>query len=148
MISNPSTVNLLKSKDFSGFNFLLYHGASLLYYGDHVESIRMKGGMDRADLIMQFLLQRRHLAPSHTSALYTPNPEKDPLIIDTVPDFFLTGHLHKTNVSTYKNVTLISGSCWQAKTSFMEKMGIHPEPSRVPIINLGTREVKIMRFGK
>ncbi len=148
MLSNPATVNLLHSKDFSGFDFLLYHGYSLQYYGDHVESIRLKGGMDRTDLIMQFLLQRRHLAPSHTSTLYNPNPDLDPLVIENVPDFFLTGHLHKTTVSTYKNVTLISGSCWQAKTSFMEKMGIHPEPSRVPIINLATREVKIMRFGK
>ena len=148
MLSNPATVNLLQSGGFPGFDFLLYHGYSFMYYADNVESIRLKGGVDRADLIMQFLLQRRHLAPSHTSTLYHPTVNMDPLFIEKVPDFFLTGHLHKTNVSTYKNVTLISGSCWQGKTSFMEKMGIHPEPSRVPIINLGTREVKIMRFGK
>lgn len=148
MMSNPSTINIMQTKDFPGFDFLLYHGYSLPYYADNVESIRQKGGIDRADLIMQFLLQRRHLSPSHSSTLYTPDSRSDPLIIEKEPDFFLTGHLHKTNISTYKNVTMISGSCWQTKTSFMEKMGIHPEPSRVPVINLATRDVKIMRFGK
>lgn len=148
MLSNPCTVNLLSSKDFPGLDFLLYHGYSFTYYADKVESIRQKGGVERADLIMQFLLQRRHLAPTHTSTIYNPNSKKDPLVIDKVPDFFLTGHLHKTVVSNYKNITLISGSCWQSKTSFMEKMGIHPEPARVPVINFNTREVKIMRFGK
>jgi DNA polymerase II small subunit len=148
MLSNPCNVNLLSSKDFPGFDFLLYHGYSFTYYADNVESIRQKGGVDRADLIMQFLLQKRHLAPTHTSTIYNPDSKRDPLVIDKIPDFFMTGHLHKTNVSTYKNITLISGSCWQSKTSFMEKMGIHPEPARVPVINFNTREVKIMRFGK
>ncbi len=148
MLSNPCNVNILSSKDFSGLDFLLYHGYSFTYYSDNVESIRQKGGVDRADLIMQFLLQRRHLAPTHKSTIYNPDAKRDPLVIEKIPDFFLTGHLHKTIVSNYKNITMISGSCWQSKTSFMEKMGIHPEPARVPVINFNTREVKIMRFGK
>jgi DNA polymerase II small subunit len=148
LLSNPCNVNLLSSEEFPGFDFLLYHGYSFTYYADNVDSIRQKGGVDRADLIMQFLLQKRHLAPAHSSTVYSPSSKEDPLIIKKVPDFFLTGHLHKTNVSNYRNITLVSGSCWQSKTSFMEKMGIHPEPSRVPLINFNTREVKIMRFGK
>jgi DNA polymerase II small subunit len=148
MLSNPCNVNLLSTKDFPGFDFLLYHGYSFTYYADNVESIRQKGGVDRADLIMQFLLQRRHLSPTHTSNIYNPDMKKDPLVIEKIPDFFLSGHLHKTIVSTYKNISLISGSCWQSRTSFMEKMGIHPEPARIPVINFNTREVKIMRFGK
>jgi DNA polymerase II small subunit len=148
MLSNPAFVTLFASKDFPGLDFLLYHGYSFNYYADAVDSIRQKGGLDRADLLMQFLLERRHLAPSHTSTIYYPDPKKDNLVIDKIPDFFLTGHLHKTVVSNYKNITLISGSCWQSKTSFMEKLGINPEPARVPVINFQTREVKIMRFGK
>ena len=148
MLSNPCNVNLLSTKDFPGLDFLLYHGYSFTYYADNVESIRQKGGVDRADLIMQFLLQKRHLAPTHTSTIYNPDSKKDPLVIEKIPDFFMTGHLHKTNVSTYKNITTLSGSCWQSKTSFMEKIGIHPEPARIPVINFNTREVKIMRFGK
>ncbi|MFH1399666.1 MAG: metallophosphoesterase [Candidatus Woesearchaeota archaeon] len=145
---NPSFINLIPSEGFPGFNFLLYHGYSFPYYADNVESIRQHGGVDRADLIMKYLLQRRHLAPTHTSTLYIPDPKKDGLVIDKIPDFLITGHLHKTVISSYKNITTISGSCWQAKTSFMEKMGIHPEPARVPVVNLQTRDIKVLRFGK
>jgi DNA polymerase II small subunit len=148
VVSNPSLINIHSDKTFSGFNVLLYHGYSFDYYVANVDSIRNKGGYDRADLIMKFLLKRRHLAPTHTSTLYVPYTNMDPLIIDTVPDFFVTGHIHKSAVANYKNITLISGSCWQSKTEFQEKVGHHPEPSRVPIVNLSTREVKILRFGK
>jgi DNA polymerase II small subunit len=50
MLSNPAKVTIMKTKDFPGFDFLLYHGYSLQYYADNVESIRLKGGVDRADL--------------------------------------------------------------------------------------------------
>ena len=148
IVSNPGIVNIHSSDDFEGYNVLLYHGYSFDYYIANVDSIRNGGGYDRADLIMKFLLKRRHLAPTHTSTLYVPYTDMDPLVIDTIPDFFITGHIHKTAVSNYKNITLISGSCWQSKTSFQAKMGHHPEPSRVPIVNLATREVKVLRFGK
>ena len=92
-------------------------------------------------------MKRRHLAPTHTSTLYLPDVNQDPLVIDRVPDFFATGHLHKSIASNYRNVTLICGSCWQSKTAFQERVGHNPQPSRVPIVNLKTRDVKILRFG-
>jgi DNA polymerase II small subunit len=147
MVSNPSYVNIHSSKDFPGFDVLLYHGYSFDYYVANVDTIRLNGGYDRADLIMKFLLVRRHLAPTHTSTLYLPDTRKDSLVIDRIPDFFVTGHIHKSSVSSYKNITLICGSCWQSKTTFQEKVGHHPEPCRVPIVNLRTRNVKIMKFG-
>lgn len=147
ILSNPSTVRILKSEKFPGFDVLLYHGYSFIYYAGNVESIRSSGGVDHADRIMKFLLQRRHLAPTYTSTLYVPNPEFDPLVIETVPDFFLSGHLHKTSASNYNNTTMICGSCWQSMTSFEEKQGLHPEPARVPVVNLQTREMKILKFG-
>lgn len=112
----------------------------------NVDSIRNNGGYDRGDLIMKFLLKKRHLAPTHTSTLYVPQ-DSDDLVIKNVPDIFVTGHIHKSIAANYRNITLISGSCWQSKTSFQEKVGHNPEPSRVPIVNLKTREVKILRFG-
>ena len=148
LLSNPSYVNIYSSEEFPGFDILMYHGYSFIYYADVVESIRSKGGVDRGDLIMKYLLQRRHLAPTHSSNLYLPDSKFDGLVINKIPDFFLTGHLHKSVVANYRNITMICGSCWQSKTSFMEKMGLHPEPAKVPIVNLQTREVKILRFGK
>lgn len=148
MVSNPAVVNIHSSPDFPGFNVLLYHGYSFDFLVAEVDSIRNNGGYDRADLIMKFLLQRRHLAPTHTATLYIPDINDDPLAISQVPDIFASGHIHKAITSNYRNVTMICSSCWQSITPFQEKMGHNPEPSRVPIVNLKTREVKILKFGK
>ncbi|MFT4343445.1 MAG: DNA-directed DNA polymerase II small subunit [Candidatus Woesearchaeota archaeon] len=146
LVSNPSYISIGQTDDFIGFDVLMYHGYSFDYYAANVDSIRQNGGYDRADLIMKFMLQRRHLAPTYTSTLFIPEKSHDALVIDLVPDFFITGHIHKTAVSTYRNITTICGSCWQATTSFQEKVGHHPEPARVPVVNLKTRKVTILNF--
>jgi len=145
MVSNPSVINIGNKEGFEGFNVLMYHGYSFDYYVSEVEKIRNSGGYDGVDILMKFLLQKRHLAPSHSSTLYVPSVE-DPLIIEKVPDFFVTGHIHKAKIGSYNSTTLICSSCWQDKTSFQEKVGHDPEPSRVPLVNLQTREVKMLRF--
>jgi DNA polymerase II small subunit len=148
LLSNPAFVNVGATNDFSGFDLLLYHGGSLIYYSDHIDSIRQKGGQKRPDLIMKRLLQMRHLAPSHTSNLYTPDPTFDPLVINKIPDFFITGHIHRVSISNYKNITLINCSCWVGITEDQEKRGLQPQPGRVPLVNLHTREVKVINFFK
>jgi len=150
IVSNPSLVNIHKTENFPGFNVLLYHGYSFDYYISNVDDIRNNGGYDRADLVMKFLLKRRHLAPAHTSNLYIPEEELDPLIIaptkEFLPDIFATGHIHKACISKYKDITLICGSCWQSTTPFQVKIGHHPEPARIPTMNLQTGHTKMIRF--
>ena len=148
MVSNPSLVNIHSSEGFPGFDVLMYHGYSFDHYVSNTDAIRNRGGYNRADILMKFLLQKRHLAPTHASTLYIPDTNKDPLVIERVPDFFVTGHIHKSMAANYKNTTLICGSCWQSKTDFQERVGHNPEPSRVPIVNLKTRDIKILKFGK
>ncbi len=148
VLTNPSMVRIHKKEGFPGFDVLMYHGYSFDYYVANVDAIRQGGGYDRADLIMRFLLNMRHLAPTHTSTLFVPDNRDDFLLIKKVPDFFITGHIHKSSISNYNSTTLICGSCWQARTSFQEKVGHHPEPSKVPIVNLRTRDVKLLCFGK
>ena len=147
-VSNPAIINIAAQSNFPGFDVLIYHGYSFDYFVANVDSIRQQGGYDRADLIMRFLLQRRHLAPTHTSTLYMPDSDMDHLVIEKVPDFFISGHIHKSIAANYRNTTMICGSCWQSKTLFQEKVGHNPEPGRVPIVNLKTREIKIMKFTK
>lgn len=147
LVTNPALVNIGKTNDFPGFDVLMYHGYSFDYYVANVESIRTQGGYHRSDLIMKFLLKRRHLAPSFKSTPYYPSHAEDPLLIKTIPDFFITGHIHYSKQANYHGITMISGSCWQGKTSFQEKLGHEPEPARVPIVNLKTRQIKVMRFG-
>lgn len=146
LVTNPAIVTLGKTATFPGFDVLLYHGYSFDYYVAQVEALRNRGGYRRADLIMQFLLKRRHLAPTFGSTPYFPGHAEDPLLIKKIPDFFVSGHIHYSCVANYRSITLISGSCWQGKTSFQEKLGHEPEPGRVPVINLKTREVKVLRF--
>ena len=146
IVSNPSLVRIHISEDFPGFDVLLYHGYSLIYYSTMVNSLRQAGGQDAVDTIMQFLLRRRHLAPSHGSTLYVPDPERDPLVLSSVPDFFVTGHIHRAKAGSYRNVTLLNCSCWVTQTEDQEKRGIIPDVAKVPVVNLQTREVSFMRF--
>lgn len=148
MVTNPSLVNIHSSKVFPGFDVLLYHGYSFQYYIDNVESIRLNNGADNPNLIMEFLLQKRHLAPTHTSTLYMPDYKEDPLVMDKIPDFFVTAHLHRAVASDYNNITMIAGGCWQDQTPFMEKMGVNPDPCKAVLVNLKTRNVKILDFKK
>ncbi len=147
-ISSPGRVLVHKTKDFGGFEFLLYHGYSYDHYGETVESIRNSGRhiSDRVELIMKFLLQRRHLAPSHGSTLYIPDAEHDNLIIESIPDFFLSGHIHRSCVGEYRGVTVLAGSCFQAKTDFQERVGHEPNPGFFPLINLQTRDITMLDF--
>lgn len=146
VVSSPGWVIIGKKPGFSGFLLLLYHGYSLIYYSDNVPSIRERGGQKRTELIMKFLLQRRHVAPTHNSNLYVPDPEEDPLIIDPIPDFFITGHIHRVATATYRGVTLINGSAWCDITENQEKRGLEPQPGRLPVINLQTRDIHIINF--
>jgi len=144
MVSNPSLVNIHNVGKFPGFDILMYHGYSFDHYVSEVPSLR-KYGYERADKIMEFLLKKRHLAPTHGSTVITPAPQ-DFLIIDKLPDAFVTGHIHMAKVGRYKNILTVSSSCFQDRTAFQEKLGHHPEPGRVPIMNLQKNEVKMLRF--
>ena len=146
LVGNPSLVNIHSSKDFQGFNILIYHGYGFHYFIDNIDSLRNGNARDNPNLVLKYLLQRRHLSPTHGSTLYVPGAE-DYLVIGNLPDFIVTGELHRSDVSSYNNITLINCSCWQAKTDFQEKTGNNPDPSKVPIVNLKTREVKMMKFG-
>lgn len=146
LVSNPAIVTVHRSEQCEGVDVLLYHGFSYDYYAASIEPIRIGGAYDRVDLIMKYLLQKRHLAPAHTSTQYLPSVMEDPLLIEKVPDIFVSGHVHKSAVSTYNGVLLVGCSCWQAKTGFQEKLGHNPDPGRVPIVNLKTRDVTVLNF--
>lgn len=145
LTTNPSIVNIGKTESFSGFNVLLYHGFSFCHYMDDVDSLRMANAKMKPDLVMHFLLKRRHLAPTHTSTTYLPHG-KDFLLIENAPDIFLSGHTHHIAVSHYNNILTLSCSSWIPKTTYQEKLGIEPDPCKVPIMHLKTGKVNILDF--
>ncbi len=96
-------------------------------------------------MIIHFLLKKRHLAPTHTSTPYYPY-EKDMLVIRKAPDIFVSGHIHKSAISSYNGILTISCSCWQSKTAYQEKFGHEPDPCKVPILNLKTGKINMLDF--
>ena len=68
------------------------------------------------------------------------------MVIKEVPDIITTGDLHKTDIDMYNNTLIICNSCWQSITPFEEKVGNKPDPGKVPLLNLKTREIKILDF--
>lgn len=146
IVSNPSLITIDATPTFPGFDCLLYHGGSFIYYADMIPSIRAAGGQKRVDLVMKFLLQRRHLAPTHNAALTLPTLDRDWLLIDRIPDFFVSGHIHRVSVSDYRNVTCINAGCWTETTDDQVKRGLEPQPSKLVLMNLRTRKAKVMNF--
>lgn len=143
-LSNPSMVKIGDGAGFKGLKVLMYHGMSYTYYASNVPKLLNKG-MDNPELISEFLLKKRHLSPAHEGGLITPG-NLDPLLIDDVPDVLTTGHIHKLGYKNYRGVNIIAASCFQKMTSYMQKLGHHPTPGFVPLLNLKTRKVKIMHF--
>jgi len=140
LVTNPCYVCLEE-----GFNVLMYHGAGFHSVVHSIDSLRMSNPYDKPTLIVKELLKRRHLASSHSSVIYIPE-EKDPLLIRKIPDIITTGEMHRADVDSYNNILMIANSCWQEQTSHEEKLGSHSDPCKVPMLNLKTREIKILDF--
>ncbi len=145
LTTNPSLVNIGKTEIFPGFKVLLYHGGSYDYFMNDVDYLRLANAKLKPDMVMHFLLKRRHLAPTHTSTTYFPC-DVDHLLIETVPDIFVSGHIHKPAISYYNNILTISCSAWMSKTPFQEKMGHEPDPCKVPLLNLKSGKVNMLDF--
>jgi len=146
MLSNPATVDLF-SDDLQGpMNFYIYHGGSLFYYADKIQELRDKGGAKTPEEVVKFLLEKRHLAPSHGSTLYIPDSQTDPLVIKKIPDFFVTGHTHKLSLANFKGCTIVSCGCWVEMSDYQEKMGMFPDIGKLTIVNTKTRKPQILNF--
>lgn len=147
LTTNPSITNIASSKEngFPGFNVLMYHGFSYHYYGFNVSSLIKQKAVHKPELIMAYLLKNRHLFPTHASTQYFPS-EYDPGLIEEVPDILFSGHTHKSAVSYYNNVLIVSCSSWEKLTPYQEKMGNGPDYCKVPMLNLKTRAIKILDF--
>ncbi len=144
LVTNPTLVKLLEGD--KEFKVLMYHGASIHSFINEIKSLRlMKAHRCPAKAVEQ-MLKRRHLAPTHSEVVYIPNAEIDPLVIAEVPDILCTGEVHRLDISNYNGVLIITGSCWQAQTPFEEKVGNIPDPAKVPVFNLKTRELKVFDF--
>ena len=127
-----------------GVEILSYHGQSLLDFSTNVQYLNYNEPTEA----MKVMLKKRHLAPVYGG--YTPlAPEhSDYMIIDKVPDIFVTGHVHIANIDNYRGVTLINASSWQAQTSYQKMLNFVPDSAKLPIVNLETGNATTMDFSQ
>ena len=145
LVTNPCMVKLLEGE--KEFKVLMYHGASMHSFVSEIKELRDMGAYRNPAKIARHMLKRRHLAPTHGAVVYIPASDRDPMAIAEVPHVLCTGEVHHLDIENYNGVLIIIGSCWQARTPFEEKVGNIPDPCKVPILNLKTREVKVYDFG-
>lgn len=145
LVSNPAFVEIMNSGR-RGVRVLMYHGASMNSVIGEVDSLRSIRAHDTPSKAVRYLLKARHLSPIHSSVTYIPDERADDLLIREVPDVITTADLHRPDVDIYNNVLIICSSCWQSITPFEEKVGNHPDPCKVPVLNLKTRQIKIIDF--
>ncbi len=145
MTENPGRINVGSNDSFAGYDVLTYHGFSYPFYAREIIPLVVKNSMNSPEDIMRFLLKHRHLAPTHGSNQYFPL-EKDPMVIENVPDVLVSSHTHKCATNYYNNILMISTACWEAMTPYQEKFGNEPDHCKVPMLNLKTRVIKILDF--
>jgi len=146
LVTNPTMVKLLEGD--KEFRVLMYHGASVHTLINEIKELREIKAHKTPAKAVKHMLKRRHLATTHSSVVYIPNAEKDPLVISEVPDILCIGEVHKLDVETYNGVLVITGSCWQSTTPYEERVGNVPDPAKVSVFNLKTRELKILDFNE
>ena len=137
-VGNPCYLSL------HGVEILSYHGQSLLDFSTNIQYLNYNEPTE----VMKVMLKKRHLAPAYGG--YTPlAPEHtDYMIIDKVPDIFVTGHVHTSNIDNYRGVTLINASSWQAQTSYQKMLNFIPDSAKLPIVNLKTGNATTMDFDR
>lgn len=135
-VGNPSTILL------HGVEVLIYHGKGIDDFISTVPSLTYENPLAS----MREMLNKRHVAPTYGGKTPIAPEKEDYLIIDSVPDIFVTGHVHWVGVDEYKGVRLINASTWQTQTTYQKMRNIDPIPAMVPIVNLQTGRARIKEF--
>jgi len=136
-VGNPCYMSL------DGVEILIYHGQSLVDFSACL-------GIDQNSPteIMKHMLQCRHMAPIYGDVTPLAPERRDYLVIDQVPDIFVTGHVHTTAMDRYRGVLLINASTWQSQTEYQRMMNFFPDPAKVSLVNLHNGHANLMDFSR
>ncbi|MEM2944015.1 MAG: DNA-directed DNA polymerase II small subunit [Methanomassiliicoccales archaeon] len=136
MVGNPCFVEV------EGRIILSYHGRSIDDFVGNIQSLTYANPIEA----MREMLRRRHLAPIYGGKTPIAPEKKDFLVIDPVPDIFVTGHVHGAGVSDYRGIRIINASTWQAQTTYQRMHNFNPDPAKLPIVHLGTGRCFVRNF--
>ena len=135
-VGNPCEFSL------HGVRILSYHGKSI---DDFVAGLRSVT-YSKPDMAMRAMLERRHLAPSWGGKTpLSPEPE-DRMVIQRIPDIFVTGHVHGHFVGNHKGTTIVHSSTWQNQTDYQRMLGFQPKPCILTVVNLHTHATASIPF--
>jgi len=128
LVENPALVRL------QGVRVLMYHGRSI----DDMIGLIPGASYDNSGLMMEEMLQRRHLAPAYGRRTPIAASKTDRLIIDPLPEILHTGHVHIKGITTYRGVLGINAGTWQSQTKFQKQMNVNPTPALAVAVDLQT----------
>ena len=128
MLGNPAYVVL------NGVKVLMFHGQSL----DDVIATTPGLSYQKPAEAMKVLLRARHLSPMYGERTPVAPEVEDMMVMTEVPDIFHSGHVHVTDVDSYRGTLVVNSGAWQAQTRFQQTMGITPSPGIAIVVNLAT----------
>jgi DNA polymerase II small subunit len=141
MTSSPATIQL------DGVSFLMYHGTALDSIIAAVGSLR-KNGYDNPHQAMIQQLRKRHLIPIYGEGTRMFPDNDDSMVISRVPNVFHSGHVHKLGYSQYRGTRVVNSGTFQDRTAFQVKIGHHPQPGKIPYLELGSGAIGILDLTK
>ncbi|HLY76260.1 MAG TPA: metallophosphoesterase [Thermoplasmata archaeon] len=138
VLANPSTFRL------DGVVVTAYHGRG---FDDLIPALPGASYAKPTD-VMKRMLAMRHLAPMYGGKTPLSPQSRDGLLIDPVPDIFVTGHAHTFGADRYKGVLLLNASTWQAETGYQRMRNISPVPARAALVRLDDLSLEVLDFSE
>jgi DNA polymerase II small subunit len=138
ILANPSTFGL------DGVVVTAYHGRG---FDDLIPALPGASYARPTD-VMKRMLAMRHLAPMYGGKTPLSPQSRDGLVIDPVPDIFVTGHAHTFGADRYKGVLLLNASTWQAETEYQRMRNISPVPARAALVQLRDLSLDVLDFSE
>jgi DNA polymerase II small subunit len=135
-LGDPSEVRM------DGVNFLLFHGTSLMDIISGVPGFDYRRPVE----VMEYQLRARHLAPEYGKNTPIGPEVEDWLVVDHVPDVFISGHVHVPGSGLYRGTTIVNCGAWQGQTDYQKRMGLVPQPGLLPVVNLQSLQVRMIDF--
>ncbi len=96
--------------------------------------------------VMKHMLSMRHLSPTFGQKIPLAPLPRDGLVIDPLPDIFVTGHTHTAGIERYRGVTLINASAWIAETEYQRMRNVKPEPAQAFLVDLARNSAAKLDF--
>ncbi len=138
MVGNPVS---LKIEDRT---VLSYHGKGIDDWVAGVQELKYEDPLK----VMEYMAMRRHLAPMYGQRTALAPEKKDYLVMENVPDIFISGHVHGAGTKEYNGVRMINASAWQDQTEYQKMHNFNPDPAIMPIVHLGSGKTVMKNFMK